>query len=548
MKLGPRLRPLRKTVVEGIVAQKLEVSGGEGAQLDELSSSVHQELAISLDDAKSLVLEATASLEKDGLCKIQNELIVWCGGESSPYEIAVSTLVRGVLDRYVVREGGVDDPAVTECLSVFFSQLLRNRGWDLGAAFASNRSPELVQVRPVLESISACKQLAGAIKLQPLIAATEDLLTHPNSEQATLLAELGRLAFGLELVVQAPHDSLFHSLTLPEKIYLDANVLMPALTMGHSYHRLYRDTIDNLLKGAASASIDVRVNAYAGFLNEIVSHRRLAIDEIVMFEPDLRQSLVKECRLFGSENLNVFVGAYAEQLASGVDLTFEAFLTKYAPYESEEQLASWLEKQGVHVLSERDVLDSAERYPDILHALEMAYAEDNKWNKKDAVLIRHDAAQLGALDRDIEAGVRSIFVSADRRLRDKVASGKFSYLANAMVSHLGLTQLIDLLVGLPVDARGLTRMIWTTQISSDAEQVRKYLVDLALNEYDAATAIVMHDLVAQVADDAVQELKEQGLGLNVAAGPEKARTLKVINVFEDKFFTTMRELVEKIRK
>lgn len=545
IKLGLRLAPLRKLVIEGIISKKLETDDKGRVQLGDLSKSIHEELAITLENAELLVNDAVTSLEKDGLCKLIDNYVLWKGKKESLYENAIAALVKGVVDRYVVREGGNDASLIENCISEIFQQLVITRGWDLGAAFAANRPPELVKVRPVIDSILACKSIGGKVKLEALISAVEDLLTQPNSEQAVMLSELGRISFALELITQAPHDSLFHSLTLPEKIYLDANVLMPAITEGHPYQEVYKDTIDNFLKAAASSLTDVRVVVYNGFLNEVCSHRRLAKENIGLHDLKNNEILIKESKFYGAQNLNVFIGAYTAKLATQGSLTFDDYLSQYAPYENESELAQWLKKKGIIVLTEREMLNDAKHYPDILHALEVAYGENNSWMGKNALLIKHDAIQLAALNRDIQDGVRSILVTADRRLRDKIQSGKYSYLGDAMVSHIGLTQLIDLLVGINPSERGFAKLMWSAQISSETEQIRNHLINLALNEYDEAMAKAMHRVVTDIAEDAQIELKRKNLNLNSDKELEKIKVMKALGAFEDRFYVEMRRLIEK---
>ncbi|MCQ8780413.1 hypothetical protein NQU49_27835, partial [Escherichia coli] len=79
--------------------------------------------------------------------------------------------------------------------------------WDLGAAFAAHSLPERIDVEAMMRSIpcfAAIKKTTSS-----LARSVTDLLTKPDDEEAVLLAQLGRLAFGLELVLEAPHDAVF---------------------------------------------------------------------------------------------------------------------------------------------------------------------------------------------------------------------------------------------------------------------------------------------------------------------------------------------------
>lgn len=549
-KLGSKINPLRNAVVEGIIGQYLAEHGSEGASSGQLNSAVQDHLSLNESDADQLVSNAVALLHKDGLCgpdRKDSGRLIWTGKDDDSYEAAILTLIKGVINRYIVREAGVDTPDLRVILRSFFEKLVLARGWDLGAAFAANRSPESVDVYPLMNSVERFKELDLSEHINGLSRAVEDLINKPNSQEAQILAELGRVSFALELIIQAPHDTLFHRLTLPQRIYLDANVLMPAVTVGHPYHNVYKATIKNLLEAGTQSLINVRVAAYHGFLNEVVSHRRKAVEEIEHIEDDLFDTLRRKALLSGTTNMNVFVGAYANLLAANKEITFDKFLRKYAPYESEDDLTRWLTQQGIEILKDKDMKRTSTTYPDILHELEVGYSEAKTLRHKDAVLIRHDATQLAALHEDEEVGIKSIFVSADKRLREVVSGGKFSNLANYMVSHIGLTQIIDLLVGNPVESKGLSRMLWSGKLSEKTEQVRNYLIDIALNEYDDAVAMEMNKVVDSIAEDIIIEADKNNINIPPNTAKEEEGLIKILGTYEDIYFANMRELIEKRR-
>lgn len=72
------------------------------------------------------------------------------------------------------------------------------------------------------------------------------------------------------------------------------------------------------------------------------------------------------------------------------------------------------------------------------------------------------------------------------------------------MSHIGLIQLIDLLVGIDADPQSLARLMWAVEAWDDDSQLRSYYVDKALKHYDAAMA----KAVLGVVDDFVEEVKQ----------------------------------------
>jgi hypothetical protein len=177
----------------------------------------------------------------------------------------------------------------------------------------------------------------------------------------------------------------------------------------------------------------------------------------------------------------------------------------------------------------------------------VGYSSLKTWEHKDARLVRHDAIQLAALSEDSKLGIKSLFVSADKRLRDVISGSTFSGLASSMVSHVGLTQLIDLLVGNPVESQGLSRILWAGKLSDKTEQIRNYLVDIALDEYDDAMAMEMNNVVDTIAEDIVIEAENEGIEIPPHNSNDESKLRKILGSYENKFFSVMRELIEKRR-
>ena len=380
-------------------------------------------------------------------------------------------------------------------------------------------------------------------RLMMLSRTVENLLRRPDDEEAILLAELGRTGFGLELVLESPHDALFHQATLPERIYLDANVLMPSITPGHPHYKLFANTVKALQESATRAALNVSVCVYEGFLNEVVSHRRLAIDAMSQNQGEGALWAEREFNMLGSANVNVFIGAYFNAKLVDAGLEFFAFLQSVAPYTSEVELKRFLEKSGIQVLRESDVRTRG--MPEILHAMEKFFGAQIEARRKSAVVIRHDAFQLAVLNRDLVENRRSIFVSADQLLRVALDRGGLSYLNSAMISHLGLAQLVELLVGEYGEPRGLASLLWMSTVSSETERIRNYLINMALAEHDAALAMEMTDVVDALAEDVKSELARRGLRFELDALTKRPEFNKTVEQFERRFFEKMRSEIAK---
>lgn len=545
VKLSAKLLPLREAVVEGMVSTIIQSHSPKGVAKDTITMEIHRQLGINIDDAKQLVEMAINQLTEEKLCrkhKTGTDLkIAWAGetDDANKLDQALDILVKNAVDRAVVQEGLRPKRDLTESLRNFFREMILQRGWDLGAAFASKRAPEEVDVGKLLHK--SCLFLSLA-EIDSLKRVCNQMLANPTDSESLILSELGRASFALELAIQSPRNTLFHSSVLPEKVYLDANVLMPALTYGHPFHDVYQSTIERLRLAATQSVGHVNVIVYYGFLNEIVSHRRLAIEEFEGWGDAFRDGIIKEAIYYGTSNMNVFVGAYANVAQTESDLDFLEFLNKYAPYSTEKELAQWVRRHGITV-HENNIMRGSE-YASISLELQKAYADDLASGKA-MRLIEHDAVQLSALFLDREQSKRSLLVTADKRLRAMVAKGKYKCLVENMVSNIGLAQMIDLLVGNPGEARGLSKMIWAAKSSSKAEEIRQYLVTLALREYDEAMAMEMPKVVEQIAEETVSEANRLGLKMDTDNSKDRQNFIQFVGTFENKFFSAIREQIER---
>jgi len=546
-RLGKQREPLAQAMAEGVVSGIIARTP-EGITEDGLINKVVRELTIQEDLARTLVARALANLARDGICVIRaddGEVRYFPRGNVAlAFDDAVSRLVDGVVQRYRLQEGGADSGEVRAYLAGLFGELLLQRGWELGAAYAGRRMPSDVDLSSVMDRVSA--NGIGPSQFQKIERALKDLLTKPDDEEAVLLADLGRTAFGLELLLEAPHDSLFLTRALPERLYFDANVILPAITAGHPLHELFGATLSALREAAGAAAVGPSLRIYDGFLNEIVSHRRIAIE---LMEADDGEGALWEERatgLFGAANVNVFIGAYFNSCLKNVGVDFRAFLRQVAPYESEQQLKIHLESMGFEVVQESrsEKLDS----PGILHCLDKFYATKFEHQKKSPIVVRHDAIQLAILNADLASQRKSVFVSADRGIRFALEGGGYGSVANAVLTHLGLTQMVELLVGRLASPRGVAALLWMSPVSSDSERIRSYLVSLALREHNVAAAMYLPDVLSEIVEDAGFELDRKKLKLDTDSPADKAEISRVLERYETDFFRKMNVEVERAKR
>jgi hypothetical protein len=302
-----------------------------------------------------------------------------------------------------------------------------------------------------------------------------------------------------------------------------------------------------LLGTSRSGASGVEICAYFGFLNEVVSHRRLAQQEIDKRGPAAAEHIERMIRLFGGSNINVFVSGFARTLSNGAQMSFDEYLAKFAPYGSELELARWLRNRGIRVIEQQEMTAGACEHPKWLHHFEVMFADEIANRRRTAVLVAHDALQVAKLHGDIVKGDRAVLVTADKRMRDAVAYSEYQHVGTAMLSGAGLVQMIELLVGAVGSERAIAQLLWSTRASNEAEKIRRYLVDVALTRYDAALMMSMESVVREITEDIMFAMASDSEASRDVEG-ETMRLEKYVESFEPRFYELMRAEQERIRK
>jgi hypothetical protein len=424
------------------------------------------------------------------------------------------------------------------------------RAWDVAAHFAGSGTRLATDLsvavgRAVEDNSRGRKSALPAIK-----DGIVDMLTAPEDRETPILAEIGRAAFGLQLVLATPRQALFRKHALPETIYLDTNVLMPAITDGHPLQPIYREAIDKLIDAGRRSGLLSKVVVGRQFLNEIVSHRRLAIrlaGEMSLEDP---KRLQQHILFYSAAPSNVFIGGYAGWIGQHErsDKTFDSYLRQVAPFEDEEQLSAFLAIRGITTSDMRFVGDHGGRYAEVLGRVLGGYEADTHWiaKAKEKVLIEHEAQQLTQLYVDMQSGHRSLFVSSDAHLRRLIQrDDELKPLGATVISHLGLVALVDVMVGLEGDTRSLTRLIWATPHIDQERALFDYFVNVAVRDYREGVAMEMQVAAERVAKEMKATADAEQLHLFGRGPTEIAATTKLLDRYEDKFFEYWREAIDR---
>jgi len=538
---------LKESVIEGIVSAMIQEVAPKAISRPELLEKIRLTLGLKGREAESILSSAAQSLVEAGLCrKLKGDggrgfKLAWIGeiADADSLGSAIEILTKSVKSRAYLQEGWKTGQEVKDTMTAFFNQLIRRRGWDLGAAFAAGRAPENLAIR---ELLNECSTGLPSFDLERLFRVCESMFQHPSGEEAAVLNELGRVSFAVELAFQSPQSTLLQKAILPKTIYFDTSVLLPALVKGHPFSEVYQSAIKRLKEAASGAAIQLKLKVSKVYLNEIISHKRSAEEFSEQLGSDFPAAARSDALYHGLTNVNVYVGAYANWIENHGKMTFEIFLLRFAPYKTEEQLSRWLVSQGFEIVES----PKGPHYPEFYALLEKAYATSLAYGKR-PILIEHDAKQLSILESEVRKGEKSLFVTADRQLQQITAEAKFSMVSNMMISHVGLVQFIELLLGGVANGAALTELFWSTRISDRAQAVRTYFTTLALEQYDAAMTMAMPEIIEKFTDTTTQELERLGADLDSDEPKKRAEAFRQLGSLEKNYLSGMHEAVEKLR-
>ena len=490
----------------------------------------------------------TASLkrlkERDQIIR-DGSKTTWIGSNESELTQQLTRLGRDILDRMQVREGTSGDESDLQVAMKVVEHVLMSRAWDIGAHYAGGHLGWTSDCRGLIRE--AIGHHIKASSTRALENAVHALFSAPDIEEAELLSALGRAAFGIQLLLASPRQVLFHKHALPHTLYIDANVLMPAITTGHPLRPVYTSVIRRLAEAAKRAGLQLRIAVGYQFLNEIVSHRRAALEIVRVAHLEDVDNLRRHIQFHSAVNTNVFVGAYGTVVGQGGSaMKFADFLAGIAPFTDEQQLASYLETSGIDAVEMDFRREHNTKYVEVLNPLKQSYEELNV--SRASVLVEHEAQQLAQLVVDAEDGESSLFVTADRRLRSALdKQPELRRVASMTVSHIGLLALADVVIGLEVDGRSLARLIWAAPGGDEERALFDYFVNLGLREYDEGMAGELPDVAQEAVQEAKQALETDRIKVFGEGANDIAQTAQFLDRFEDRFYERWREAIQRRR-
>lgn len=529
------------TVLAGLTLgaiSQLTIEGGE-CQTADVEHRVARVFYFDVNTVAPLVARALVQLEAAGTISRRESTVRLHKYEEHALREDTAFLVRRLRDRAEVRYN-TEIPADTN-VEAFLLRVMIVRGLAVAHAMVRRRPVESEGLDATLvAAFSACFGDEASAWREPLLAATRSFLSSPTQDEEPRLASFARLVMMTDVVLNAPTLETMAGVADVSKIFLDANILMPAIVAYNPNHETYNQILQ------AARERGTGLVSTTAFLNEIVSHRERAVEAYKVGGFEDRETFVRYVRLFGSGGINAYLGAYAGWLSDGADQDFEVFLEEYAPYATETQLADYVERRGITIVDltfDQDIeLGRIARWES---ALSDQYRK--RRHKKARTLVWHEARQIEALLISDSRHEASWFMTADRKfiraVSDIIDEGHHLLPPRVLQSIMTPVQLggyLDLISERQIDWTGYSSLVWTQAYQSFHERFSEFAIDRVLQEYEAALTLSIPSILdACRAELGKESLLDQEPDDTTEQG--RIRQFRLIEEFEPRFYELMAE-------
>jgi hypothetical protein len=352
------------------------------------------------------------------------------------------------------------------------------------------------------------------------------LLTAPDREEGRLLDALGAIAFNTSMLVVDPESIQWAESLSKRRIFMDASIVIPWMCDGHPLEPLY--------KKAIRALSGYRPCIASFYLNEVVSHRRLAQEQFIKGGFSERRRLEIATQFFGSTSMNAFISGYANRLSGNPDLKFDEYLEQVAPFESETGAQKFLSEKNIETVQEGQLYNPRLDNLLVLRGAIIDGLRRSGRSARNSIRIDHDAKMIGYIFRNRSMPNSPLLVTADRALLRCFARGQYAdALRNVVLPHQAayLSDLADTSHG---RLSGLSRALWSARLDQ-TEHLRQFYTDRILSEYESLLVSEIDTIVTGIVDEF--ERLEQKMG----AVDLDSTELIDLDRFESRFYELMAE-------
>jgi hypothetical protein len=520
----------RARVLSGLMIPVLvRVTSDSDVAVDEFLSAVEQTLALPDGIGRELLMEAVSLLERDGIVHLRGtRLRRGVLPSLDALDLDANRLLRGIVHRSSMRFGTQLShglvPRVRDAL-VFALSL---DGLHLAYSIIRGTPLDKTRLRSVIDLALSHAGIRSDDSCRPMIgAAVEDLMTQPDAEEERVLANVSVVVFATALLLADPTAAQVAARQFDAGAYVDASVLLPWICHGHPLQQSYAAVIAAFGAG--------RIRILDGYLNEVVSHRRLAVQAMNEGLRDAVQ-LGRYVSLFELHNVNTFVGGYAAAAHGGFAGGFEDYLATYAPFDTDQGAAEFIRRKGI-------LVEDAVRRPNSVYGQLRGELRELGRVRSD-VVVEHDARQLEVLASP--KGADMVFVTADRKLVAAASRTNVASVVRRMLLPHQAAYLAQFAARGRAGFEGIVRAMWA-QSDDVATKVRRFYADRILKEYEAALA----QEIPAILDAMFGEFERAGIDISaeVAKGEgegERLRVFAALDRFEPQFYEKLAEAKRRV--
>ena len=523
----------RERMLSALMLPLLSDAGSNSIlSLDSFLTQVEERLALPKSFERGNLISSLKLLEQDGIVALQGGDVL-VGEIQDGQELAKDArrLSAGLTSRARIRFGRHDfnvDPSTLEQLILY---VLALDGLFVAHTLIRAKPQSTKRLERIVEQAISQSRIGRGDK-QAVHRALLDLLTSPDDEEERILSNIASVVFGTALLLRDPLLADSASDPFRRGAYIDASVLLPWLADGHPLRTAY----DSILRSFELSTIRV----LPGYLNELINHRRIAVEaanQNGLSDPDV---LGRYVTLFELHNINVFLGGYAGSIQRGGTETFEEYLARIAPFTNESQARSALNALGI-VVEEYRLKDYG-----LAGELKAAFRDRGKF--RDEVVIQHDAAQLELLQQTRDVKAKPYFITADRALISAMATTSFRELIPWTLLPQQAALLAQMANRTTTGFEAFSRTLWTVA-DSVADKVKRYYTDRILRKYEEGLVVEIDTILEALMKDFRREgvdLESEDI-LDPRTEYHRTKLFERLDRFEPRFFQYLDEALQRSR-
>jgi hypothetical protein len=479
----------------------------------------------------------------DGVLVNSLKNIITVVSDAGPTDNVLAAIVKGVMDVGKVRYG--IDPknkvATEKILATFIIQVLAEDGMLVAHSLTSRNVLKTERIDKVIEKCLVRLEATSKLIVEPFVRSILMMIERPEPSYQKMLDFVASVTFAISTVTSDPNViSNAHAIG-NGSIYLDASIAIPWLAFGHPSAGAY----DRIVTGMSS--IPSIVPDF--YINEIVSHRNLAIEESKGINLDNPDVLKRYLTFHGSHSVNAYIAGFAGTTRSGYGKSFKEYLDEHVPFSSDSEATTFLRGKGLIVQPLKLALPGESA--NIPYIKSMLKEELEKLNSyRNDVRIEHDAKMVIALQvMEKTKQDKHSFVTADRKLIGAVSNLNFGAIAEKMLMPHQAITLSQINKDSIETINGLSRIIWNVR-HDDVSKIEEFYRDRVLQEYEPALLERMDTIVTSIVDE-VAKLAKFGLDDDDHDFQDRVQEFKALEQFEDRFHEKMeaeRQRLQQLHK